>query len=790
MDPSETQEPENPTEEGEEIAETPEADQQEGRPLSQINILPLVLRKAHEWIDRRAKEAVSNCKKDEDGRKEFMDRRANQLRLLTGTIPTLGAPAQGAKAPHIAIMCKAILHLWARIFDQVIPAKGDIVHCAPFGPDDEQKAIERERHLNWQMRHRMPDYSSGHQKNIFSWISSGSSFRHYRWDPVENTHRLDHCPIDDIVLPYTDPDDHPLMKTVPRITRILRLARWEAEIYEEQGFWSNLDEIFPPEDGGSTSSTDVQATIPRSDEESEVQRAASEIQGVERPERVEKDGKQEWLEVHTRLKFPSGLGVVGLDGMTKPVVLTVHRRTKKPVALTIREEPDPIDQARFDAEMQAYQIALNNIAKQASTPAMPGAVAPVPPVAPKPPRPVRQQTVYNIIHYRLFPNPEGIYGWGVGYLLEGSNELANALAAEYMLGAKFENLKGGWMAKGTRAKRGDVPFEHGKFIETELEPEVLDKAIKLMEFNPPSEGLMRVVDKLESNAEIAADADVLSGEKGASNETAKSMQIRNANAMTLISVMTRLYLEPMKYEVQMIAHGNAVQMTGPETFPHSEFAGPDKQSVSQVTVGPEHYQREPMIEFTADARMASKPERVADALGMFDRVVNSPLAQSPMGPRLLDYTFRKVCRAAELPDVEAAMGPPPPPPQQVPPPSPMSQDNENAGFFNEADHPVMPDDNHMEHLHKINELKQSPMHQHLSSTGKQLLDRHERAHVSQLYLQLQELQKATGIDVHGAARGMGGVPGGADGGEIPQGDRAPTPRGPSAPPPTGEVGTH
>lgn len=754
----------------------------EEKPVSQMNLLPLFLADPDlkEWIEKEAKEAARLVAADIEDRKEYEERHANQLRLYAGVIPNLGAPAEGAKAPHIGLMAKSLLHLWARTYDQIIPAKGDIIHSVPFGPQDMDRAQRTEQHLNWQLRQRIPDWASGHQANIMGWYMGGSMFRHYRYDPVEGVHRVDTLGMDDIIVPYSERDDHPLMKSLPRITRVLRLSRWQAEIYEESGMWSNLDAVYPPDDDASTMSGDALPSQPRQDDETETEKAVIDISGMDKPAKGDKNSKRKYYEQQTYLRFPKALAVPALKsiaGVTKPVILTFDKITKRPLALTIREEPDPVDQTRFNQQQQAFQIASQNAQQQAAAMPPPEDGTPVPPPGqPKAPAPVRQQTVYNIVHYRLFPNPDGILGLGVGSLLESSNELANTLAAEYMLGAKFENLKGGWIPRGARERRGDISFTPGKFVELDLEPEVMQKAIVPIQFGPPSEGLMKVVEKLEANAEIAANADILSGEKGSSNETAKGTSIRNANALALISVMARLYLEAMKYEIKMIAHGNSIQMTGPETFPVSQMTGADQSQVTNVTVQPSDYVEDVHIEFTADARMSSKPERVSDAMNVLNTVVNSPMAQNMA---LIDFCTRKVFRAMESPDYEAAMGPPPQPP---PPPVPQSQDTENAGFFNEQDHPVMPDDNHMEHLHKINELKTSPLHEHLSSTGKQMLDRHERGHVSQFYLQMQALKKGTGADVHGMAGANGGPGGGPVQGPPPG---APGPGG-EAPPQPGQ----
>lgn len=746
----------------------------EDKALDALNILPLLMKEASEWTKKQAALVVATAKEDDDSRADYMKTYASMLKLFAGVVRKMGYPAQGADSVHLAIMTKALLHLWARVYDQVVPAKGDIVKTKPLGPKDQPRSQRVERHMNWQLRYRMPDWGVSIMFSIMGWLIAGSRFRHYRWDPIAHTHAIDDCPVEDIIVNDRERDTSPQMKNVERITRVLRLARWELEKYVADGFYSNLDSIFPDlkagadqspgAEDGSTSDGDMLPS--QSDDDRPVTDAINKIQGTDGEVKKTKYTKREVYEQHAMLTFPKSLSVHGLAGVTKPVVFTVDKQTKKPLAVTLREIPDPVDQTRFDQEMAALKQSMVSMAQPTMAPA-PAPGAP-PPAAPKPPRPVRMQTVHRIIHFGLFPNPDGFYRLGVGGLLAGSNELANTLASEYMLTAKFANMITGFMALGTRTKEGDLQVTHGKINQTQLEPEMLDKAIKLIEFQQPSEGLMKVVEKLEQNAEIGPSADLLSGEKGASNETAKGMMVRNSNAMALISVITRIFLESLKYELKLVAHGNSVYLDEVEYFPFTQDipGQPDVQQVTSEHVGRQDYVEDVHLEFTADARMISKPERISDAKDFLQLIVQTPVLQQNVP--LVDYATRQVFIMAELPGYLAAMGPPPGPP---PPPTPQSQDVENAGFFNEQDHPVLPDDNHMLHLHKVNELKKSPLHEHLSSTGKQMLDRHERAHVAQHYLQMQALQHETGAPVHelASAGGIGGMGPGPAGGQAPPG---------------------
>ncbi len=714
-------------------------------PLEVFNLVPELLKTEQEWLEKEAKRVITKYKADVESRKDFMERRANQAKLYAGIVDPLKFPAEGAKAPHLPVVLRAMLRLWARIWDQVCPAKGDIVHIAATGSEDEERGRRIEKHMNWQLRTKMPDWVSSHGDSIMQWLLSGSMFRHYYWDPVAHCNRVDYLPIDDIVIAYSEKDVHPLMPKVPRISRVRRMPRHEIEQWADEGYYANLDSIYPKEDEGSTSAANINVE----EEDSVVRDVNREVEGIDKPDTIrtgddkDPDAPRILIEQHMWLRIP------GFEKI-KPVIFTVDKATQKPLGLTIREAEDPLDKVRFDSEMQEFQQAM-------MSPPVPGPDGMVP-SPPGEPAPVRMKTQLSIVHYRLFPNPDGFYGLGAGYLLENANELVNELVSDTLIAGKFASIPMGFISDRAKQKRGEIQMVPGKFHALPLQPEEMQHGIKQFSFSPPPPVLMEMARWLNDEADgQSSSPDLLSGEKGASNETAKSMQIRSSMALTLISVMSRLYIEPMKYEVKLIAHGNSVFLTDREFFWVTEPSKklPGKNESVKVEISRADYLEDYDITFTADARMSSKPERISDAMGLIDRIINSPLVQDPQrGPALLDLGFRELFRAMEKPEFEAAMGDPPQPP---PPPVPWSQMDENAGFVNEQDHPVMPDDDHNEHIMDIQEFRESAYFQAMSSTGKQLLDRHERGHVAELY-------KAAKGAINGAAQaGMGPVTGGAEG---------------------------
>lgn len=729
-----------------------------------FNVLPELMKteEGKEWAAKEAGRVVSRCKADEEAREKFMKRRANQLKLLTGFLDPLKFPAEGAQAPHIPLLLQSMLAHWSRTWDQVIPAKGDIVHMAATSFEDEERQKNVEKHFNWYLRVRIPDYGAGHAQSIMQWLLSGSTFRVSHWDPVAKCCRVSHVPIDDMVIPYAEKDVDPLMPTVSRKTWIRRLARHVLEAWEREGYYFDVAGLYDQSKG----------TPPREDD-SKVRDIVEKIDGVEKPDAVsmseEKnpDAEREILEQHYWTTVP------GVDGI-KPVKFSVDRASKRPLAITIREMEDSVDRSRherdmveFDAAMQSWQ-QQQDMQAQGSAPSME-----LPP--PQQPDPVRIVTLDTIVHYQLFPNPEGFYGLGAGYLLEGPNDLVDKLLADLMVAGKFQNIQSGFISEYAQSKTGDVEFVPGKFHSLKCQPEELEKAVKMFQFGPPSQTLFELVKfHVDEAKNQTANADTLAGEQGTSRESATSVQARTTAASQIVNVMTRLYLVPFAYELRLIMHQLSIYLPDQEYFaviePSKQIPG-DKQ-VFRGNAGRLDYLEDYDLSPTADARMSSRPERISEAFGLMDRLQQSPIINDPQrGPMLLYVAAKNIFEALDRPDFLAALGQPP---QPAPPPSPQSQEVENAGFLNETDHPVLPDDDHVGHLNGISTFRQDFAIGYLSPTGKQMLDRHERAHVAALYQQQQQ----GAMNGQAAPEGMGGQPGGPGG--IPPGrDNGPGPGGPA-----------
>ena len=133
----------------------------------------------------------------------------------------------------------------------------------------------------------------------------------------------------------------------------------------------------------------------------------------------------------------------------------------------------------------------------------------------------------------------------------------------------------------------------------------------------------------------------------------------------------------------------------------------------------------------------------------------SPIAQQD--PNIQLAALKKALRALKATDLASQL------PNNIPappPPSPMNQVDENAGFMNEKDHPVLPDDDHVDHLTRMDEVEKSPLFATYSPTAKQIHKRHRQGHQAEAYKQGMTLKdRIAEMDDQHEREQLNGTPG-------------------------------
>lgn len=605
---------------------------------------------------------------------------AEIIKLYTGELPP---KEEGYAQVHFGIILKAIQRLHARIYDQQLPSNGEYFGVKPVDATDMTRAIRVAKHLNWQILTQVPNYAQNIDILILQWFLYGSAFTYVYWDPIANRPCHEVCATEDIVLPYARRSTDPSLGDIPRITRVVRKYRFGVEGLDAlaaTGYYDpvNVKAIF--EDGaGAASQQDKTTEV--------IQETIDRVAGVEKPSSEDdKGGPRVLLEQHRWWQLP------GSDEW-RPVIATIDRDTRKLLCLKLRESEDAQDQARynrekaandaayasameqFQAEMMVYEanvaaypqpdIAVPDLTGEvtatqapipgdtdATLPGVPGLPAPpVQPEQPPPPAKPRMVPINSFTHYYCLPNPEGVYGFGIGYLLEGNNVVADAIASIMVTAGKLSNTATGIRSRISKIGGGEFKIKPGEFPEVDVPPEQLDKVLFQLKFPGPEPQLAQFIANMMQDAEeISGAGDILSGEVGGSNETATTTQIRISQALQAISIQNKRFTRARTSEAQKFARLNSIYLGDNEYFP---VVSPYKtQPPEMVNVARTDYLQDTDIIVTADPRMASQPQRVQEATSALQMILSGPLAQ--IMP-LVQAAYRNLFMAMDRPDLVAAM---------------------------------------------------------------------------------------------------------------------------------------
>jgi hypothetical protein len=309
---------------------------------------------------------------------------------------------------------------------------------------------------------------------------------------------------------------------------------------------------------------------------------------------------------------------------------------------------------------------------------------PVPPNAPKAPRMV---TINFFTHYKCFPNPEGIYGLGVGTLLEGANVAADTMASQIIDTGTLANTPTGLRSRQAKVRGGKIDITPGEFVECDLSPQDLKNGFFQLKFPSPEPALGQLIKDLKEEADgLSGAGDILSGEVGGSNETATTTQIRISEAMAAIVIMNKRYTRSRTIEAKKFARLNSIYLDDVEYFsvidPFKSTEGTEDDD--PVKISRMDYLEDCDITITADPRMASQPQRFQEALQAWNLVNSNPMLQQMMP--LVMAVAKNLFVAMDRPDLlkgfeqglmaaqqNAAMqqqGPPPGPQNGAPPSKP------------------------------------------------------------------------------------------------------------------------
>jgi hypothetical protein len=678
---------------------------------------------------------------DVKSREPRMKRLKEYQGLYASVMKAKNFPFQNAANINLPILVYPMLQVQGRLYDMVVPADGKFLYARPTGTNDMARAAIAEQFANAYMRTEMPEMEQGMDDTMHQVCCYGSAFRRTYWNGYESRVCSDWIPIEDFVVAHTQRSQDPSMRDVPRYTMVQHLTYWDLENYRDQGIYE-----FDP--------VNVKAEDPKKTDGSEFAQQIEKIAGSQPSQETTTEDKPRMvLEQHRIWRMPKNGKHVAFDGRPHAVIVTVDEASQQVLRMVVREEPDPKDLKRWQRESQAFEAHVQQqaaFAEQAAafqqvteSAARLGAFIPPevqPPMQPPPPpgtpmgpdgnpvapKPQRMREICFFTHYRAFPS-EGFYGLGFGDFLAGLNKGANALLNQHIDGVTLKNAKVGFISRQMKGQRGTIQVKPGELTEVDAPMGSIKDGIYYPDMPPNDPTTMGLLELLiGSGDKMVASSDIMSGATSGANRTAKEAQILVSQAMTQITILAKRVKAAFRHELDKIWRCWGVFLPEEEVV---SIVGEDGQPMD-LTIGRSLFTPDAQVTPAADPR--TKMERIEETMAIFMAVSQNPYIQTvpePYKSIIMREITVDVLRAHGADRLVKLLPPPPQAPQGPPPAKPYWE--EDAGFMTDQDSPTHPDDQDDEHIANHEAMLQSPAGNVIAKTGRDMAERHVRAHVAQ-----------------------------------------------------------
>lgn len=683
----------------------------------QANLVPLLKQlgeEGEEFLKKTGDMVVRHKEIDWKSSEEFRRRQARQIELFAGILPPRPEGQENIAQIHLPIIGQAVLLLHATIHGQLFPPGAAICGGAPTTPDSEDRATRLGLHLNWQITQKIPEYIPSHDRGGMQFLIYGNAFSKWYYKGSEKRPCFTMVQAGDLILPYGAQSVDPNMADVQRITQRMHRYRHELEAEQDAGYYADVNELYEDAEGNALPATDSARSAgnsPASDSNrGSMADTMDKVQGQSEPIGGDNDDERPRivLEQHRWLKLPG-------ENRERPVIVTVDETTHKILFLGIREDEDSRDRARFNREQAANDAQMESMlamhaqaldqhgeqVRQLTAPSVvphpetgepitvpsdvPPESLPQPPPAPEPPpppEPVRMVPINWFTKYGCIPNSEGIYDYGIGYLLEGANITADTMMSQIVAAMTLSLFPTYLYSRQARMGRGDMSLKLGGGVQVDLPPEQMQAAFFQLQFPPPNPNAIKIVESQQAQVQdFVGASEILAGEVGGSNETATTTEIRMSAARQNLAVMGIRYNRSRSAELKLLARINSrtldpieyfavatpsVPLTPPPPMPGMP-PPPPPDPIKMEKVARDEYLEDFQITFTCDPGMASRPQQVSDAQKALQAAMAVPPGIiDPMAQAMaIRMAYVSILRAMGREDMAKVI-------EQSPPPNPMA----------------------------------------------------------------------------------------------------------------------
>lgn len=381
------------------------------------------------------------------------------------------------------------------------------------------------------------------------------------------------------------------IESAARKTHVLYYS--DNEIYEKVHSGEYLDLDYGTLSGFENSHTNVE----------------DDVHGLVEPN-VDEDTPKCFLECHCWWDMDE-------DGYKEPYIVTVHKDTMQVARIVARYDLDGI---KRDADGKLIKII-----------------------------PVEYFT-----NYRFIPDPNsGVYGLSFGIMLGPLNEATNTIINQLIDAGTLHNLQSGFVAKGLRMPRGDLPLRPGTFMEVNSSGIDIRNSILPLPTKEPSTVLFNLLGLLiESGQRVSATSNMLTGESPGQNQPFSTTdQVLRQGLQVYTSIFKRVH-RAQKKEFKQIYRLNRLYLPAEKYFTVLDIGAAEDQ-VAKI-------KRMDFDDTKIDVLPQSDPEKDSDTETIQDMsLVMELLKIGTVNPA---EATRRLLDARDIPDMKALLELPDPQP--------------------------------------------------------------------------------------------------------------------------------
>lgn len=270
--------------------------------------------------------------------------------------------------------------------------------------------------------------------------------------------------------------------------------------------------------------------------------------------------------------------------------------------------------------------------------------------------------IEEFTHYRFLPNPDGFYGYGLGFLLGKTNIAINKLLRQF-IDATTLSIHGnmsGFISESLNINKGPVKIELGTLKTVSASTDDIQKGIKTLSFPAPNQALMQAIAQLETRAQrIGATTDAAAGDINKVFQPT-TMQTMVEQSLVMFTSVQEFLLHSWSKELNKIYRLHSIYFNGVEGF-----ISVNPNGTEEMVVTDQDFADDMLIMPIADPRLLSQQTRLQKAQALFEFATKNPLVGN--NPEVLLAVSRRLLEEMEIENIDSIL---PRSVEQLPPPPP------------------------------------------------------------------------------------------------------------------------